>query len=150
MDITLKLKTTTKLCQSSKSHSPKHLHGSSDSYWYCCGMTSLSITCIVPNTLSCAYLNDCKTEVSSEEIESHVHLMNKLWPMIDLLKKTATDESLKLLAIYIYFSLIDWKKKTCGIDKGVDPTNSCVCDRQRTGQMTRMSRYTMYSRNIMD
>ena len=38
---------------------------------------------VVPDTQSRAYLNDCKTEISTEDMKTHVHLINKSRPMID-------------------------------------------------------------------
>ena len=60
---------------------------------------------VVSDTLSRVYLNDCKTGISAENMEAHVYLINKSWPMTD--KKlssyyeiSAPEESLKLLAKY--------------------------------------------------
>ena len=69
---------------------------------------------VVPDILSRAYVNDCKSEISTEDIEAHMYFVNKSRLIITDKKlyiycvKTATDESLKLLAKYI---LHGWPEK---------------------------------------
>lgn len=68
---------------------------------------------VVPDTLSRAFLNECEPEISTEDMEAHVHLIEAEMPMSDkkltrYRQATSTDKTLQLLKKY---TLNGWPEK---------------------------------------
>ena len=59
----------------------------------------------VPDTILQTYLNDCKTENSTEDMEARVYFIHELWLTTNKkfnCEKTATDELIKLLTLHVW------------------------------------------------